>query len=388
MNGLTRSAAIALLSAATPCASAQVSKLGAMGDSLTDEYAEESYSYAKNWLEQLRLYRGVDVGPTAAQAGMPGGTWGEPRRRFYKYDWAKAGASTIAVLAGGQASGLAAQYTTDGVTHAVVLVGSNDFAPNSAAFTNIYHNTWTTAQIDNHIATRLTNMATIIDTATAPGLKLAVSTFLDYSIALSARKQYPDPVKRERVSAVVRRINEGIRDLCRARKLPLVDIYGIFSAIFGTNDNIHDVLSIGGQAIWLNVSDTSTNSNKLAGLCHDGVHPHTTLQGVFANYFLTAMNLSWNAGLPLFTEEELLAHAGVSYLGVDQLHAQLGDWSLLVTNYACLADFDKSGFVDLDDHIAFAHAFQEGDLAADYDESGSVNTDDFSAFVADFVEGC
>ncbi len=369
-------------------ASGQVARLGAMGDSLTDEYAEESYSYAKNWLEQLRLYRGIDVGPTAAEAGQPGGTWGEPRRKFYKYDWAKAGASTVAVITGGQASGLAAQYASAGVGHAVLLVGSNDFAPSTAAFSNIYNGTWSQAQVDNYIATRLANMGTIIDTATAPGLKLAVSTFLDYSIALSARKQYPDPVKRERVSAVVRRINEGIHELCRARKMPVVDIYGIFGAIFGTNSNIHDVLHIGGQAIQLNVADTITNTNKLAGLCHDGVHPHTTLQAVFANYFITAMNLAWHAELAVFSEQEILAHAGVAYLGVDELPGQLGDYRSLVTNYACLADFDKSGFVDLDDFVAFTHAYEQGTGAADYDGSGFIDTDDFDAFVAAFEAGC
>ncbi|MCC6427983.1 MAG: SGNH/GDSL hydrolase family protein [Phycisphaerales bacterium] len=383
-------AALATLSLALAIAPAhaQVARLGVMGDSLTDEYAEEPYSYASNWLEQLKHHRGVDVGLTAAEAGQSGGTWGEPRRKFYKYDWAKIGASTIAVLAGGQASGLAGQYTSSGVTHGILLVGSNDFAPNSAAFINIYNHTWTQSQIDNYIASRITNMTNIVDTATAPGLKLTVCTFLDYSIALSARKQYTDPIKRERVSAVIRRVNAGIHDLCRDRKLPLVDFYGVFSAVFGTNDSIHDFLSMGGQTISLNISDTLANTNKLAGLCHDGIHPHTTLQGVFANYFITAMNIAWHADIPLFTEEEILAHAGVPYLGVDQLPGQLGPWSDLVTNYSCLADFDKSGFVDLDDHIAFIHAFEHGNDAADYNGSGFVDVTDFDDFIAAFELGC
>ncbi len=377
--------AISLLCTLAASSHAQLTTLGAMGDSLTDEYAEESYSYAHNWLEQLHTFRNIDLGPTAAD--QPNGTWGEPRRRFFEYNWARAGASTVAVITGGQAAGLASQYSS-GVTHAVLLVGSNDFAPNSTAFTNIYNNTWTQAQIDNYIATRLSNMATIINTATASGTRLAVSTFLDYSIALSARKQYPDPIKRERVSAVVRRVNLGIRDLCRARRLPLVDIYGIFSAIFGTNDNIHDTLRIGGQTISLNVADSPTNSNPLAGLCHDGVHPHTTLQAIFANYFITAANIAWNAQIPTFTEQEILQHAGLPYLGPDQLPDQLGDYATLITNFACPADFDKSGFVDVDDYIAFIHAFEQGDPTADLNGSGQVDLEDFSAFVQEFETGC
>lgn len=57
---------------------AQLGKLGAMGDSLTDEYWEGPAGYAKNWPELLVEYRAVDMGPTAAQAGV--GTWGEAIR--------------------------------------------------------------------------------------------------------------------------------------------------------------------------------------------------------------------------------------------------------------------------------------------------------------------
>ena len=53
-------------------ARADIGALGAMGDSLSDEYFEETYSYAHNWVEQLVDYRGLDVGPTAAEAGQPG----------------------------------------------------------------------------------------------------------------------------------------------------------------------------------------------------------------------------------------------------------------------------------------------------------------------------
>jgi hypothetical protein len=80
----------AMAAAALP-AHADIHALGAMGDSLTDEYAEETYDYAANWIEQLVLYRGIDVGRTAAEAGQPGGTWGEPRRTGFELNWARSG---------------------------------------------------------------------------------------------------------------------------------------------------------------------------------------------------------------------------------------------------------------------------------------------------------
>lgn len=369
-------------------AAAQPLKLGAMGDSLTDEYAEESYSYARNWLEQLRVYRGVDTGPTATEAGQPGGTWGEPRRKFYKYNWARSGASTVSALASGQASGLASQYSTDGVMNAVLLIGANDFSPTTTAFFNIYNNFWSQSQIDNYVATRLANMNALIDAARVNGTQLAVTTFVDYSVSPLTRGLYQDPVKRERITTVVKRVNEGIHAMCRSKGVPVIEVYELTTAIFGTNAALKPFLYIGGQDINLNQSDTTSNTNKLAGFVHDNVHPHTTLQGVFANVMMTMANICWQQTFVPFSEEEILMHAGVPYLGVEELQGQLGEYSEYVTNYACLADFDKSGFVDIDDYAAFVGVFESGEQGADFDGSGFVDVEDFAAFVGAFEQGC
>src|ERR1039457_1848856 len=62
---------------------AALGKLGAMGDSLTDEYWDSGVSsYATNWPGLVVLYRGVNMGPTAAQAGT--NTWGSPRNFLKK----------------------------------------------------------------------------------------------------------------------------------------------------------------------------------------------------------------------------------------------------------------------------------------------------------------
>ncbi|MCC6425601.1 MAG: PQQ-dependent sugar dehydrogenase [Phycisphaerales bacterium] len=54
----------------------------------------------------------------------------------------------------------------------------------------------------------------------------------------------------------------------------------------------------------------------------------------------------------------------------------------------CLADFDCSGFVDLDDFSYFVYAFEAGESSADADGSGFVDTDDFDTFVHAFELGC
>jgi hypothetical protein len=54
----------------------------------------------------------------------------------------------------------------------------------------------------------------------------------------------------------------------------------------------------------------------------------------------------------------------------------------------CLADFDGSGFVDIEDFSAFIEAFEAGDESTDIDGSGFVDIEDFSMYVPLFEAGC
>jgi hypothetical protein len=55
---------------------------------------------------------------------------------------------------------------------------------------------------------------------------------------------------------------------------------------------------------------------------------------------------------------------------------------------SCPADFDGSGFVDIEDYSAFVAAFEAGVDEADFDGSGFVDIEDFSDFVSAFENGC
>jgi hypothetical protein len=54
----------------------------------------------------------------------------------------------------------------------------------------------------------------------------------------------------------------------------------------------------------------------------------------------------------------------------------------------CVADFDCSGFTDLDDYSAFVASFEAGTDDADVDASGFIDLDDFTYFVERFEAGC
>ncbi len=172
--------------------------LGLMGDSLSDEYLEDSYSYAYNWVEQLSLYAGVDVGPTAEEAGQSGGTWGEPRRSGYEYNWARSGATSGSLLDQGQHTGLAAQVEPQGIGYAVLAIGSNDFHPADPAYFKIYNGYWTEEDIQNYVDQIVANIDEALVTVLPTGVELVLANVLDYGIVPLVWRNpvYDDPDKR------------------------------------------------------------------------------------------------------------------------------------------------------------------------------------------------
>lgn len=376
---------------------AQVSGLGAMGDSLTDEYLEDDYDYAYNWVEQLAIDGQVGVGPTAADAGQPGGTWGEPRRTGYEYNWARSGANSGSLLADGQHTGLAALVGPDGVTHAVLAIGANDFFPlplPGHAYFEIYHNRWTQEEIDEYVNQISTNIKTALAAVTNAGCELVLANVVDYGVAPAVWDSFfwSNPDKRERVTNVIKQLNVGVENLAKEHKLMLVHLFGFSRSVFGTNHDLQEFLILGGVPIELWVSDTSGNDHPQAGFVHDGVHPHTHLQGMMANLFATALNRGYDTGLPVFSEEEILTHAGITYGGVDTLAEQIGQYADYVWNFLGPyphQDLDADGDVDVRDFARFQACFAPGGdpmmpgcAAADFDGNEVVDLDDFAELQA------
>ena len=380
--------AIAVFVGAVSTVHAQVTGLGAVGDSLTDEYFEESYSYAKNWSMQLVTYRGINMGPTAAAAGQAGGTWGEPRRSGYAYNWARYGADSAGMLSQGQHTGLAAQVTAHSVSHAVVLIGANDFSPDTAAYLSIYYGLWSQSQIDSYINAKLANVRTAVQTLTAAGAAVSVCDYVDFGVAPITRQLYPNASNRNRVSAVVGQLNAKIRELAWQNHAMFIDLNRLGTVIFGTNTALRQNLRIGNVDIQLLNKDTASHSNPLAGFVDDGAHPHTTLQGIFANVMMTALNIGWHTNYAPFTDQEILAHGAIAYGGADTLDLVIGPYTQYISNYVCPADVNSDGAVDFFDYLDFVNAFAARTTGADFNHDGIIDFFDYLDFVNDFTSGC
>jgi lysophospholipase L1-like esterase len=301
-----------------------------MGDSLTDEYWDSGVAaYASNWVSQVVLFRGVDMGPTAEQAGVT--NWGSPRGAGYKYNWALSGANSSTLLSEGQHTGLAAQAPAEGISKAVLAIGSNDFNPeSSSAYNGIYYGSWSAAQIQSYVNTTLTNIETALVTVKAAGVSVVMANLLDPgpTPAVASVFLYADGTRRDLVAGAVQKVNSGLKALAQKYEVPLMDWYGLEKVILGPNTNLHATLKVGNVTMNLRGSDPGPpSSSPTNAFVSDGFHPNTTMQGIFANVVLQALNSGYNAGLALFSEQEILSHAQISYGGADSLPSEIGPYS-------------------------------------------------------------
>ncbi len=326
---------IALLALTSVATRASAVTIGVMGDSLSDEYSENFPPAAngQNWVEQLAQYRAVNFGPTAAAAGQPSGTWGDPRNRGFEYNWAEYGARTTNLLADGQHTGLASQVASKGIQYGILAIGANDLIYSDSNYENIYNGTWTPAEIAAFRTGVVSRITTAMDTVRATGLKMVLVDVPDYNVTPAAVSARPDASKRDRVTAVVTAINNDLKAYAEDANLPLVDLQAAATAMFGTNSALKSTLKIGNVNINLRLSDIPPLvSRPTAGFLGDQIHIATPLQGILANLMVTALNDRYNAGITPFTEQELLAHRGIAYGGSNTLQGQIGPYS----NYVVL----------------------------------------------------
>ena len=323
--------ALALFLGLAVSASAQP-KLGVVGDSLIDEYSDQTefglnLGYAQNGFELMVLNGRVDGGST--------GSWGGTRNNGFEYNWALAGSTTSSLISNNQHTNLAAQVPGAGITKAVMVVGANDLFPELPVFGStgspgsnyeaIYEGLATQGDIDNIAAQAIANVVLAAQTIKASGVDLIVATAPDYGIAPFTKNFYPDPAKRQAVDDVIEFWNsEATTQLTQDVGVPVVDLYSLSKDIFGDHGSENLTFELGGVDLDLlgtggvdfadvlngtfNPADATSDTED--AFLHDGIHPNTALSGIFANLFMTGFNQEFDDELVLFSEQELLQFGG------------------------------------------------------------------------------
>ena len=166
-------------------------------------------------------------------------------------------------------------------------------------------------------------------------MPLVLVGFPDYGVTpFAVNAGYTIAAQRQLVSDVMDDLNDQLQLLAMTHELVFVDMNGITRAIFGTNGSPNATLNLGNVPINLTgPSNIDTGSNPTGAFVQDGVHPNTTTQGIGANAIITVLNIGYQANLPVFSEQEVLAHRGIAYGGSDTLASQIGQYSDYVYSY-------------------------------------------------------
>jgi hypothetical protein len=279
--------------------------IGAVGDSITDEYLTYApdRSRARNWVELLASTRRADFGRFSHVSR------GEPRNEGFAFNWARSDATSTDAVAN-QVPGLAEQASRGRVRYASVIVGSNDFvqflrqAPALASDPTAL--VTRLAQVE---ATAEANFDITVQTLLAanPRLRLVVGTIPDLTQTPAVQQQLAPfgPQGQQLIgltSQAIARYNAHVREVATGSdRVALTDLAAQTARLASTPG----MVPFGGVTIDLTTPGDDYHHVFLA----DNFHPGTVAQGLIANAIVDAINTEFHAGIRPLTPGQIVHRA-------------------------------------------------------------------------------
>lgn len=281
---------------------------GILGDSTSDEYQADDQrggEYAGTtlgWVEQLVKQRNLNFGPW--------GTWGEPRRTGYEYNWARSGATAETMISSGQHTGLARQVADRKVSRVFLWIGSNDFHPTNGTYREIYDGSLSDEQVWMKADSVVADITLAVDTILAAGpVEMVVVNIRDIGSVPQIAELFPDAAGRERVTGVVKSINQQLDAMAARRNIKIVAADDFTNSLMKRMDQTGS-LRIGNEQISaLGIGDEPHNLR----LQDAAGHPGTVASGIIANVlFIEPFNSQYHTNIAPLTDAEILEDAGIA----------------------------------------------------------------------------
>lgn len=294
-------------SAASTQAVTEIGGIGILGDSTSDEYRGDDArggEYGEttlNWVELLAKTRGLNFGEW--------GTWEEPRRTGYEYNWARTGATINTMITTGQHTGLAEQVAEGKVSFVVVWIGNNDFHLKNGPYEEIYSGKLSDTDLQKKVDQAVRELTTAMETVLKAGeVKMGVVAITDQGLAPEAKIMFPDSKKRQRVTDAIASINARVREFADAHGVIMLDSNAFGQFLFSRVDMLGN-FEFGGEKISVVLKGDEPHHLQLG----DNIgHAGTVLSGLVANsLFVDPFNQAFGLNLSPLTEEEILQNAGI-----------------------------------------------------------------------------
>lgn len=281
--------------------------IGIMSDSNLDEYQGTDnrggayHSHTFNMIELLVMLRGFNLGSW--------GTYPEPRRTGFEYNWARSGATSSTLISSGQHTGLAAQVAAGEVTFVMLHIGSNDFSPYVG---NAYQEAcyMSDSQLQDKVNTAIANVTLATDTVLNAGPEGMIVTLFPYweDIDSIVNTACPDAARRQRIHDAVTAINQGILIMAQTRPIVITNPQqDVVSPIF--DSLVNGFLNVGGELIDFN---NKGNEPHHARLDDSTGHAGTVLSGLLANgMWIQPLNQHFGTNITPLSDQEILQAAGI-----------------------------------------------------------------------------
>jgi hypothetical protein len=294
-----------------PVLNADVSSkgFGIMGDSNSDEYQADDHrggDYAGTtlgWVEQLVKQRGLNFGPW--------GTWEEPRRTGYEYNWARSGATAESLIIAGQHTGLARQVAEGKVSYVFLWISNNDFHFTNGTYKEIYDGSLSDELLQKKIESIVSNITLAVDTVLAAGpVDMVMVNMRDIGIAPLVQEQFPDAAGRQRVTSAIQSINQQLDAMAAERHIKIVKADDFTRSLLVRTDK-RGHLSMENELInMLSIGNEPHNGR----LEDPAGHAGTVVSGLTANFlFVEPFNSQYDTDIAPLTDAEILEDAGITH---------------------------------------------------------------------------
>jgi len=283
----------------------QIKGIGIIGDSLSDEYRGDDnrgLTYASttlNWVEQLEKFRNLNFGEW--------GSWEEPRRTGYAYNWSRTGATVNSIFESGQVAGISKQVKEGRINLVIVYIGANDFAPyiTPDGYDAIYNGSVYDEAMLRKKNRLVADIMTAVDIIRNSGnVKLLLVKIPDWGNHLGIWAAFPLPNRRERISTLINEMNNDLEKMATERGIATTDPNIFYKNVYAKGS---DEIILGGKRFNAIIPSDDPRSIFL----DDGVHTGTVFNGLFANYVIRELNQKLGTSIRPFSDNEILSHAGL-----------------------------------------------------------------------------
>ena len=287
------------------------------------------------------------------------------------YNVAIGGATSVTLLQQGQHTEVAALVAAGNVDVATLSIGSNDFSPKAS---QIAAGTLSGAALTSFSTGVVTNIETAMDTVLAEHpLGMIVASLPEMTLSPGGRATFNTPAKEANGEAAINQFNSLLKPEVLSRGLTYLD----FTA--ATRDLNAAPLVVGGVTI-----DMVTASSDPTHFFQDGIHPAAVGNGLIANLFMEAANLTFGANYTLLTDQQILTAAGLGaqYTG-ETSHL---DYAKYVT-VAAPGDTNGDGIVNGQDIAAVASNWLASGVSkpGDANHDGIVNGQDIALIASNWL---